>query len=44
MVTMDMRFNLGYDGFRKFKNMIKAARQQDFHSAVREMKDSPIDP
>ncbi|MBC2704245.1 glycoside hydrolase family protein [Desulfobacula sp.] len=40
MVLVDMRFNLGYQGFRKFKNMIKAVRDQDFHTAAREMKDS----
>jgi len=39
-VLVDMRFNLGHEGFRKFKNMIKAVRQQDFHSAAREMRDS----
>ncbi|MEA3429182.1 MAG: glycoside hydrolase family protein [Thermodesulfobacteriota bacterium] len=39
-VFVDMRFNLGYKGFRKFKKMIKAVKQQDFHSAAREMKDS----
>jgi len=39
-VLVDMRFNLGHEGFRKFKNMIKAVKQQDFHSAAREMKDS----
>ena len=40
LVLVDMRFNLGYKGFRKFKKMIKAVRQQDFHSAAREMRDS----
>ena len=39
-VLVDMRFNLGHAGFRKFKNMIKAVKQQDFQSAVREMRDS----
>ena len=39
-VLVDMRFNLGHEGFRKFKNMIKAVKQQDFHSAAREMRDS----
>ena len=39
-VLVDMRFNLGHEGFRKFKNMIKAGKQQNFHSAAREMKDS----
>jgi len=39
-VLVDMRFNLGHKGFRKFKNMIKAVKQQDFHSAAREMRDS----
>ena len=39
-VLVDMRFNLGYQGFRKFKKMIKAVKQQDFHTAAREMKDS----
>lgn len=40
-VLVDMRFNLGYQGFRKFKKMIKAVKQQDFHTAAREMKESP---
>jgi len=39
-VLVDMRFNLGHEGFRKFKNMIKAVKQQDFHSAAQEMRDS----
>jgi lysozyme len=39
-VLVDMRFNLGHEGFRMFKNMIKAVKQQDFHSAAREMRDS----
>jgi len=39
-VLVDMRFNLGHKGFRKFKNMIKAVRQQDFNQAAAEMKDS----
>ena len=39
-VLVDMRFNLGYKGFRKFKNMIKAVKKQAFHSASQEMKDS----
>ena len=39
-VLVDMRFNLGHKGFRKFKNMIKAVKQQDFYSAAREMRDS----
>jgi len=39
-VLVDMRFNLGHEGFRKFKNMIQAVKQQDFHSAAREMRDS----
>jgi lysozyme len=40
MVLVDMRFNLGYEGFRKFKKMIKAVKQQAFYSAAREMRDS----
>ncbi|MEA2108462.1 MAG: glycoside hydrolase family protein [Pseudomonadota bacterium] len=40
MVLVDMWFNLGYQGFRKFENMITAVRQQDFLSAARVMKDS----
>ena len=39
-VLVDMRFNLGYQGFRAFKKMIKAVKQQDFHTAALEMKDS----
>ena len=39
-VLVDMRFNLGHNGFRKFKNMIKAVKNQDFHSTAREMRDS----
>ncbi|MEA2061032.1 MAG: glycoside hydrolase family protein [Thermodesulfobacteriota bacterium] len=39
-VLVDMRFNLGFKGFRKFKKMIKAVRQQDFTTAAKEMKDS----
>ena len=39
-VLVDMRFNLGYKRFRKFKNMIKAVKNQDFHSTAREMRDS----
>jgi len=39
-VLVDMRFNLGHKGFRKFKNMIKAVKNQDFHTAAQEMRDS----
>jgi len=39
-VLVDMRFNLGHEGFKKFKHMIKAVKQQDFYSAARQMKDS----
>lgn len=37
---MVMRFNLGHDGFRRFKNMIAAVKNQAFNQAAREMKDS----
>nr|WP_083863867.1 glycoside hydrolase family protein [Desulfobacula toluolica] len=40
IVLVDMRFNLGHDGFRRFKKMIKAVREHDFHRAALEMKDS----
>ncbi|MEA2059606.1 MAG: glycoside hydrolase family protein [Thermodesulfobacteriota bacterium] len=40
MVLEDMRFNLGYNGFRTFKKMIQAVREHDFNKACREMQDS----
>lgn len=40
MVLMDMRFNLGSGGFRRFKKMIRAVRGNDLPGMIREMKDS----
>ena len=39
-VLVDMRFNLGPNGFRSFTNMIRAIKENDFHTAALEMKDS----
>ena len=40
MVLMDMRFNLGYEGFRGFKKMIHAVHVDDPAEMIRQMKDS----
>lgn len=40
LVLMDMRFNLGPGGFRRFRNMIKAVKQKDWEGMKREMIDS----
>lgn len=37
---IDMRFNLGAAGFRKFRRMIKAIKGGNFNCAAREMRDS----
>jgi lysozyme len=39
-VLIDMRFNLGPGGFRKFKRMIAAVRDGDFERAAMEIEDS----
>jgi len=39
-VLIDMRFNLGVTGFRSFKKMIKACKEEDFYQAALEMQDS----
>ncbi len=37
---VDMRFNLGPSGFRRFRNMIAAIKERDFGRAAEEMVDS----
>ena len=37
---IDMRFNLGYRGFRSFKRFITAVREGDYERASKEMLDS----
>ncbi len=37
---IDMRFNLGYSGFRGFRKMIKAIRENDLDEAAEEAIDS----
>ena len=37
---IDMRFQLGYSGFRKFKKMIKAANNRNMEDMIKEMRDS----
>jgi hypothetical protein len=39
-VLVDMRFQLGDAGFRKFKRMIRAIRREDHVGMIREMRDS----
>ncbi|MCK5604615.1 lysozyme, partial [Candidatus Pacearchaeota archaeon] len=39
-VLVDMRFNLGATGFRGFKKMIAAVKEDDFGKAALEMRDS----
>lgn len=39
-VLVSMRFQLGAGGFRGFKKMIRAVREQDWPGMVREMRDS----
>ena len=40
IALVDMRFNLGYKGFRSFKNMITAIRLDDWVTAIKEATDS----
>ena len=40
MVLIDMRFQLGSGGFRKFKKMIRAVKRNDPGEMIRQMKDS----
>jgi len=40
MVLFNMRFQMGYRGFRLFKKMIKAIKKQDWQEMIVEMKDS----
>jgi len=37
---VDMRFQLGHTGFRKFKKMITAFRRRNLSEAIKQMKDS----
>jgi len=37
---INMRFQLGYDGFRKFKKMINAVKRFDWIDMIKEMRDS----
>ena len=39
-VLVDMRFNLGFKGFRSFTKMIMAVKDRNFNLAAQEMKDS----
>ena len=39
-VVVDMRFNLGAAGFRKFRKMIAALERDDYDTAADEMVDS----
>lgn len=39
-VLIDMRFNLGATGFRSFKRMIEAVKNDDYGEAALEMQDS----
>ena len=39
-VLIDMRFNLGYATFRRFKKMIAAVKEKEFNRAAEEMQDS----
>ncbi|MCK5679208.1 sulfate adenylyltransferase subunit CysN [bacterium] len=39
-VLIDMHFNLGPTGFRSFKKMVKAVRDENFALAAKEMQDS----
>ena len=40
MVLFNMRFQMGYTGFRRFKRMILAVKVYDWYGMIREMKDS----
>ena len=37
---IDMRYNLGATGFRKFRKMLNCMSMKDYHGAAREMLDS----
>ena len=39
-VLIDLRFNLGYSGFRKFKKMIQAVRDRDWPEMIVQMRES----
>lgn len=39
-VLIDMRFQLGFNRFRKFKNMISAVQIEDWQKMTQEMKNS----
>ena len=39
-VLINMRFQLGYTGFRNFRKMIKAFQNLDYEEAITQMKDS----
>lgn len=39
-VLIDMRFNLGPDGFRQFRKMIQAVKDKDYNKMAAEMKNS----
>lgn len=40
MVLIDMRYQLGYGGFRGFGKMIKAIKDEDWLEAAKQIKDS----
>lgn len=40
LVLADMRFNLGHDGFLKFKKLIIATKKWDWKTMIQEMVDS----
>jgi len=40
LVLLNMRFQLGYSGFRGFKKMIQAFKDRDYEEAIVQMKDS----
>lgn len=40
LVVMDMVFNLGLDGFKKFRKLIAALQAGEYETAAKEMRDS----
>ncbi len=40
LVLADMRFNLGSSGFRKFRRLIQAVKDEDYNAAAAAMKNS----
>lgn len=40
LALIDMRFNLGYGGFRQFKKMVHAIREGDWNEAAKQAVDS----